>query len=322
MKYNRTLQTKEFVELLKPNGKLRWLFDFVKQHRELDFLTGNVKGKEWISVYRGLSKILQINATSEKIVADTKFQTLAPNLFSKTINDNFQNELVALINEIPKSENDKLHRYYENKKEGFYQNKLSRKYGINSEADSEFVIIDKEVVVSYDTKKEKENLLLPIQEKFQQLQKVIAEKDTKHFGTKEKKFGNELDFLALDKDGNVLLIEYKHGTNTSGIYWSSLQVGVYYEIFNALDKKEFEKSIFEMLKQKQEIGLINPNWKTPREIKEIIPVVMISEFDENKGVAKKQFDEVLNLAINSKKNLDFLKSLQLYKYNNGTLVRI
>lgn len=321
MKYNRTLSA-EFIGLLSENGQLRWLFDFVKNREDLDFLTAIVKGTERILVYRGLSKILDIKkrkSKSPKFDAAKKFKELSPNLFSKPLNYNFQNELMGLIQEISKDEN--LRKYYDIKKEGYYQNILSRRYGINSNVDSEFVIIDKEVVVSYQQGKiEKAEIETQIKEKYQRLQREISGKSTYRLAYR-KDFGNELDFLALDKDGNVLLIEFKHGANTGGIYWSSLQVGVYYEIFNGLDKKEFEKSIFEMLKQKQRMGLINPDWVAPKEIKEIIPVVMISEFDEDKGTAKKRFDEVLKEASNAPK-FHFLKNLRLYKFNDGQLIKL
>jgi len=312
MEYNRTVSAK-LANLISENGRLRWLFEFVRECSELDFLIGKNKSKEWISVYRGLSKILQID-DSEQISAHNKFKNLVPNLYKKSIEDNFKNELIELISKI--SGDGKLKKYYS--KEGFHQNELSRKYGINGDADSDFVIIDKEVVPSYKNEAEQKKIESPIQEKYLNWKREIQA--IKPYEQGNKSFGNELDFLALDKGGNVMLIEFKHGTNTAGIYWSSLQVGVYHDIFSRLDKKEFEQSIFQMLKQKQEIGLIHPNWIAPKGIKEIIPVVMISEFDEN-GEAKKRFDEVLQLS-KQKFGSDFLKDIRLYKFNNSSLIQL
>ena len=39
MYYNRTI-SKGLASLLETGGELRWLFDFVKNHKELDFLIG------------------------------------------------------------------------------------------------------------------------------------------------------------------------------------------------------------------------------------------------------------------------------------------
>jgi len=157
-----------------------------------------------------------------------------------------------------------------------------------------------------------------IQQKYKQLQKNISLHKPVRYGKDlgKKPIGNELDFLALDKEGNILLIEYKHGTNTSGIYLSPLQIGMYYDIFTNFPRKDLESAIFEMLEQKQKIGLINPDWPKPACIKDIIPVLMISEF--KRGSAKIKFDEILEFV--RKQNMPgFLNNLQTYNFtfNSG-----
>jgi hypothetical protein len=59
MYYNRKLSD-SFSKLLEPYGKLRWLFHLVKKCSDLDFLIGRNRSKEWISIYRGLSRVLTI----------------------------------------------------------------------------------------------------------------------------------------------------------------------------------------------------------------------------------------------------------------------
>ena len=66
---------------------------------------------------------------------------------------------------------------------------------------------------------------------------------------------------------------------------------MYNDIFKKFPKKDLERAVFEMLEQKQKIGLINPNWKKPNCIKEIIPVLMISEFNY-KSSAECKFKEI------------------------------
>lgn len=101
--------------------------------------------------------------------------------------------------------------------------------------------------------------------------------------------------MALDKYGNILLIEFKHGSNTSGIYLSPLQIGVYNEIFSSLDPGVLHKAVFDMLHQKQSIGLIHPQWPKPKTIKGIIPWLVISASNNN-STAKARFNEVMNYA--------------------------
>jgi len=315
MYYNRTISN-DFASLLEGQGSLRWLYDFVKNHKELDFLIGKNNSKEWISVYRGLTRLVSIspiNHTSINLDADKKYKSIIPSLYGKkSILDLFQNELVILIAQI--EQNRQFDKYYKNKKEGYYQNELSKIYGICGSPYTDFVIIDKEAVIGYSNQAEKDNLLGNIQQKYKQLQREISNLNPERYGKDlgKKAIGNELDFLALDKDGNILLIEYKHGTSTSGIYLSPLQIGMYNDIFTSFPKNELECAVFEMLEQKQKIGLINPNWNKPNSIKDIIPVLIISEFNY-KSTAKTKFDEILQY---TRKQLgaSFLNNLQTFNF--------
>ncbi|NMD01369.1 MAG: hypothetical protein GYA62_16835 [Bacteroidales bacterium] len=317
MYYNRTI-SKKLASLLEPIGKLRWLFYFVYYHNDLDFLIGKNNSTEWISVYRGLAKILTIklnknNSNSVSIDADQTYKNLWPNLYgTKNVNVNFQNDIKQLINIIKNTST--LNKYYDNQKEGFYQNELSRMFGICGKPNTDFVIIDKEVVIDYSNHAEKDILFGNLQQKYKQLQSEISDLNPKRYGKDlgEKAIGNELDFLALDKEGNILLIELKHGENTQGIYLSPLQIGLYYEIFTRYPRKDLECAVFEMLEQKQKIGLINPNWKKPYCIKDIIPVLIISEYNY-KSSAKKKFDEILQFTRNQLGPC-FLCNLQTFNF--------
>lgn len=316
MYYNRKISN-SLSALIESGGELRWLFDFVKKKPELDFLIGKNNSKEWISIYRGLSRILTItkngNSNIIKIDGANSYKEIQPTLYGiKNISQNFTTEIENLLKVV--EGNSKFDRYYKNKKEGYYQNILSRKYGICGDENDEFVIVDKEAVVGYLNQKEKDVVFYEIQPKFKQLQKDISLINSKRYGIdlQKKSVGNELDFLALDKEGNILLIEFKHGTNTSGIYLSPIQIGMYYDLFTKIPRKILEKAVFEMLEQKQKIGLINPDWKNPKTIKEIIPILMISEYNY-KASAKQKFDETFTF---SKKQLgaNFLKNLVTYNF--------
>ena len=315
MYYNRTI-SKDFANLLETGGKLRWLFDFVKNRTDLDFLIGKNNTEEWISIYRGLSRIIKINPFDSQnllISAAEKIKNIMPDIYGKkSINENFQTKLEFLITKIEKDKT--FDRYYSNKKEGFYQNELSKLFGTNSNPNSDFVIIDKEAVIGYSDIPQKASIFGSIQQNYKQLQKDISLINPQRYGAKidEESIGNELDFLALDKAGNILLIEYKHGTNTSGIYLSPLQIGLYYDIFSTLPKKDLEFAVFEMLEQKQKIGLINKNWSKPACIKDIIPVLIISEYNY-KSSSKTKFDEILQISRN-KFGPNFLNNIQTYNY--------
>lgn len=225
----------------------------------------------------------------------------------------FKNEIDSLISVVEKDT--KFDRYYNNKKEGFYQNELSRKFGICGLQSDDFVIIDKEAVIGYTNITEKNKVYGRIRKGYEELQKSISKNDAKRYGKEidKKSIGNELDFLAFDKEGNILLIEYKHGTNTSGIYLSPLQIGMYYDLFTEFPKEKLEMAVNEMLEQKKRIGLINPNWKTPK-IKKIIPVLIISDYND-KSSAKQKYCEILKF-VRGLKGDDFLKNIRTYNYTS------
>lgn len=87
---------------------------------------------------------------------------------------------------------------------------------------------------------------------------------------------------------------------------------MYNDIFTYFPKKELETAVFEMLEQKQKIGLINPNWKKPNCIKNIIPVLIISEFNY-KSSAKTKFDEILQFT-RQQLGSSYLNNIQTYNF--------
>lgn len=90
---------------------------------------------------------------------------------------------------------------------------------------------------------------------------------------------------------------------------------MYYDLFTNFLEEELKASIFQMLQQKQKIGLINPDWKRPNAIKKNIkPILIFSEFNY-KSSAKIKFDEVLKFTRESKDFGDnFLNNLEIYNF--------
>ena len=327
MYYDRTLE--KLAYLIEKDGPLRWLFDYVKNNEELDFLVGKNNQKEWISVYRGLSRILTIllcrEAGKVRVDAADAYKSLAAKnridiYGKKEASDLVIGELNNLVENV--KNNPKFNRYYQNKKEGYYQNILSRKYGLCGAPNDEFAIIDKEAVIGYASEKERAIEYSFFRARYKNLLKVISAKDPQRYGSNlsKKPIGNEVDFLALDKNGNLLIIEYKHGTNTSGVYLSPIQIGLYYDLYTDFYSKKielFRDSIFSMLQQKQEIGLINPSWPKPRGVNNLIPVLIISEFNKDRA-AQDNFLGVMNIARKELGNQMFLKNLRIYDYTSDT----
>ena len=323
MNYNRTLDN-DFAKLLFKKGELRWLYKHVEKQEDLDFLIGKSESDQWISVYKGLSRFIKIQPRKNgkiKIDGAKKYKSIKPELYgtfsvddfkSKKTQETWLKDLKGLKDDLNKDP--KFDKNYNNKKEGYYQNELSRKFGLEGKKDDDFVILDKEAVVGYLNQKEKEKHYVQLQKRYNEILAYLSKKDAKKFGKnlEKKSFGNELDFIALDKKGNILLIEYKHGTNNSGIFLSPLQIGMYVDMFSDLPQKEFFKVIEEMFEQKKKIGLINSDWEKPK-FKKIIPVLIISNY--KKSTSKEKFKDVLKI---SKEKLgdNFLKDLKCFKYTS------
>lgn len=125
-----------------------------------------------------------------------------------------------------------------------------------------------------------------------------------------------MDFLAITKEGDLLLIEYKDGSSTSGIYLSPLQIGLYFDIFKLLSSKiDLNQTVIEMLEQKKRIGLVNPNWKTPKLSGKVIPVLVISN-PNYRSSAYEKFQEILDICKKEKGD-EFLKDLRTYSYTSS-----
>lgn len=147
---------------------------------------------------------------------------------------------------------------YRNRAEGYWQNRLSLAFGLQWCLGMDWLIIDREAVVGFTNSTEKQALLSPIKRKYQSVRGQYQEQDALKWGKPSSKgFGDECDFLALGPDGELLCIELKHGSNTSGIYWGCLQVAVYRELFErVLD--QITEEIKSLVRQKIQLGLLPP----------------------------------------------------------------
>ena len=250
--YNRTM-AETVVSLLK--GRLSWMIDYVYQHEELDFQTGD----SWFSIYKGTGRILTVKPNGT-IFADTKYKELMPEFYENPTIERFD----ALLEKVATEKS--LTRYYigndGKKKEGYYQALISRRYTLHCTSEDDFVIVDKEFVLGYrDEDKRKEWQSAP---KEWLKSKIELARNSGIPGT-IKEPGTECDFVGITKDGDLLLMELKRYEDTPKIYLSPLQIGHYDELtrkFMAEYYDDFSSSVIGMLHQKIDLGLIKPAWQT------------------------------------------------------------
>lgn len=210
-------------------------------------------------VYMGTTRLLviTIDANRKKLTFSAAQSYSDPFLGTYNISEPPIREITEYLKRAIQKVNS---RYFENTKEGYYQNLICYEYGEKAKSESPFIVIDRECVIGYDDTKAKNKYLKPISDKYLRLIAKVKQNDPEIYGTaKLKNLGNELDLLAIDRAGNLCCIELKHGSNTSGIYWGPFQLAVYKEIFNKQSAQPIFQDIQALISQKVALGLLPQN---------------------------------------------------------------
>ena len=252
----------------------KWLIEEVIKRPELDFQTGSNNNDSWFSIYRGTGRILTINA-SGKLYAAPKYMGLNSDFYKNPDRERL-NSLLSKIN------NEKsLGRYYIDskgrRKEGYYQNLISRRYSLFCEENDNFVIIDKEFVLGYCDNTVKEEITNPVQIKYDG---IIHSLSAKYDYCKNiKQPGTECDFVGLTRSGDILLLELKRHEDTTKIYLSPIQAGKYDDLTAEYMKRfydDFSHNVLDMVAQKIRMGILKPKWDMPSKLSgKIIPAVVV-----------------------------------------------
>lgn len=295
----------------KLNQDFKWLINYVIEHKELDFQTGSDRdGNSWFSVYRGASRILRIWGGKKGIIsydADKTYKEKAGGneLIEKFNTETREDELKKALDEYLKRIDDSkdiFGRYYVTssgeKKEGYYQNLISRRYSFESKNDNPFFIIDKEFVLGFINRKAKDDWNKEIKKEIQKclsafvkeyngrLPREIRERQRDHY--------DEVDFLALNWDGDIIIMELKQN-DPSKTAFSPIQLGSYYRQFKKFleeDKENDYMSVYKniriMIEQKISLGMIKiPDGQTlPSKLTGVIKAYLI--VGENNTISSEQ----------------------------------
>ncbi|MCE1227725.1 MAG: hypothetical protein LWW87_14775 [Geobacteraceae bacterium] len=169
-------------------------------------------------------------------------------------------KVCAFLSKVISTKNLVHDRYFKNMKEGYWSNRLSIAYGRNWKPENEWLIIDRESVLGFDNVDDKNNFFTKYKDAVQSIKNMLQQSAPRVWGRPNEKtddydFGDELDFLAIGPKNQLVCIELKHGTYTSGIYWGPLQAAVYREVFSSqLDR--ISTDIITMVRQRVELGLL------------------------------------------------------------------
>lgn len=313
--YDRTMSD----EIVNYINNYEWLIPYVKKEKSLDFQTGHdpKTGRSWCSVYRGTSRILTLRVSDKGPLweAAGAYKNIAPaNLFIDPTEELFKKYLQEIEGE------SKFCRYYEDpknkeKKEGYYQNLIGRRYTFEGKESDDFIIIDKEFVLGFKDKATKDDWNGEIAAK---LEGEIEQFRQGYKGELPKQIKNEygeFDFLALNKKGDILIMELKQN-DPSKTALSPIQVCFYYrqlEKFLKSNQGDVYKSIKSMVKQKQKLGLIHSDFTFPNKLSgNIVPCVIVGEEGGLSDEMCKRYSEAKG---------KFLSNLKAYTCDkDGTLI--
>lgn len=278
--YDRTM-CEEMVRNIQT--KLDWLIPYVKGHKSLDFQTGHdpKQNRSWFSIYRGTGKIFQVVFRNKEFSyqADKAYKALGQELFTAPTEELFDHYLEKI-----ESDNN-FRKYYDGsngiRKEGYYQTLIGRRYTFDYQEADDFIIIDKEFVLGF---KDKQTKKAWNQEIVDYQKKKICSLRSSYKGRLPKEIKEEygeFDFLGLNKDGDILIMELKQD-DPSKTALSPIQIAYYYQQFGKLisEDEQLYVHIKKMIEQKIDMGLISKTFLyfLPERLSgKIIPCIIIGE---------------------------------------------
>ncbi len=330
--YYFRVMDKKIEELIANGGKYHWLIDYVITHKDkfgnydLDFQTGseiNINDftitRSWFSIYKGTGRILTLEKKGipYKINSDGKDGDTGKNKYKKTYIPNLTKDVLdELIYQWDC--NDGKQRYYLSrdgyeKKEGYYQTLISRRYSLYCQKDDELLIFDKEFKIGYLNGEERDKIWLPKANANKMKEEVYKRFDSKGWQipqyinpnlkpksenekTEFLKINTECDFIGINKEGDIILLELKRWEDGGKIYLSPLQIATYYNLlFQYMESyaKNFNDVVLKMIEQKKELGLIKPAWKLPQKLSGKIKLAVVVGYNTNSKKGRGKPSEVV-----------------------------
>lgn len=283
----------ERIKCLHPENK--YAFDIhLREKSELMVYHG---GTRLLTI--GLSKIERGNISfksdsySKRPGCDAEFTTLKAVTRLDDI-DHVANLVCAFLSKVVTGDKIINDKYFKNGKEGYWSSRMNIDYGRNWQPGMEWIIIDREAVLGFDDEPSKSRFYKMLKRTVQSVKNSLQLNDEKTWGKLTASdvnqgesdfcdFGDELDFLAIGPNKQLVCIELKHGSYTSGIYWGPLQASVYRDAY-LKQLGNISESIKKMVKQRVALGLLTPNaleWLPENSFNEVEGILAIADVGSN-----------------------------------------
>ena len=267
MYYDRTASA-ALIEALKPSGPLAVLTSFAKRQHLADLQLRSYPSKSgcWATMYFGLTKLIDVHERNGLFWAKRgKHGDGWIDLWnSKRPAEQWANDGQVLDHFLRHAAAEVGARFTN---EGAVQSMLCTR------AAHLFSVVDREAVIGFESTKHREQAYAEVRAP---LEAALPANPSLPW-LKPKRFGGELDLLAIDERGRLLAIEVKPGSSTSGVTWAPLQAAFYAGLFRKWSETVADpaSSLHSMLKQRMDLGLtVDPvrALKTPIEV---VPIVAI-----------------------------------------------
>jgi hypothetical protein len=262
LRYDRRAP-ESLIEALAPDGLMHELVQLVleDQTRGLDLQLRADPRRPYVgraTLYIGLTKVLdvEIGRTGKFKLTGQRgksFADLDPSLFksdwakphhAEWLEPEWQEVMTYVRRAIECAPLPKV------RKEGLLQAALNRA------SDRSFELVDREAVIAFSSELKKDAVLEHLR---QPINSAIEDVRARHpEWARPKKFGDELDAIAIDQDGRVLIVEAKHNSDTAGLGLTPAQVALYLSLFERWaqqDPVHARDVLTGMVAQRRVIGL-------------------------------------------------------------------
>lgn len=282
--FNRAV-SKDLLDALRPDGKLRWLLEHRTANRVgIDFQLRADGGRSWMSMYLGLTSVLNliavgrtfrltVHATHQKA---GRFDTRWSQPQSGSRLNECRTDVEAYLDKIlsPSAVASK-----HLSKEGRVQAAISRS------TTKEFGTFQREAVPAFRDAKVRDILAEPFRQRILVALNPTAHKSQPWWpGIRDRgvlpKSGLETDLLGLDKRGRLLVMEVKPANEVKGITWAPGQVRLYAEMFALLleTNPDTRNHLTAMIDQRHTLGLPAPKATLPpHDAIRVVPVICIGD---------------------------------------------
>ena len=319
LRYDRRLSP-DFLDLIGPGGAFHDLVLVAQNNPLLDLgFRADPKhpGEAHVTLYLGTTRVIDLHfkrsADAEGLVwlkpqEGRSFGVADPSFREAWRTKQQASALLGDWHEVLRHIDNTVERAPENyKNEGRMQAALSK-------AGSEtFVVFDREAVAGFASQAIKDVTLPVLSQPLAAAHAELRERQHK-WAVAEKSFGDEVDALAVDASGRLLVIEVKPGAPTPPLAWTPAQVALYLRIFSAWaaqDPDHARRVVAGMIEDRVRLGLAPRSAIALaaglREPLEIVPVIAVGTPVTNLRVAPTRFEQVRQALHDAGEPLDGLE---------------